>query len=155
MYNVKINNEIDLTYPESFVEMSEEELTRHFGKPDNRWGAFDADQHIILSFSWAKSSFVKTLGDADLYLSEIEARLRRGLVNYQRVLSFNTKVGGKKAFGIRFEYRVNDSVNIHVGDLVVFKYKKKYYAVYFITRKKNAASSRPAFQEMLQSITLA
>ncbi|WP_407385025.1 hypothetical protein [Ruminococcus sp.] len=154
MYHAKINNEVELNYPDSFVEMNEEGLTRHFGTPENRWGAYDEAGHIILSVSWAKSGFLKTLGDADLYLSQAEARLRRRLLNYQRVLSYDTKLGKKKAYAVRFEYRVNDSVNIHVGDLVVFKHKKMYYSIYYITRKKNAASSRPAFQEILQSVTL-
>lgn len=154
MLTARINNEFDLTYPDGFEEMNEAALTRHFGSAENRWGAYEAAQHIILSVSWAKASFMKTLGDADVYLSGLEARLRRSLVNYQRVTDYQMKIGKQKAYGIRFEYRVNDSVNIHVGDIVVFKHKKKYYAVYYITRKKNAASSRPAFQETLQSITL-
>lgn len=154
MNNVSVNNEVNLVFPDGFFEMNEEQLTRYFGTPENRWGAYDADQHIVLSVSWTKASFIKTLGDPDVFLSSIEAKLRRSLVNYQRVMSFKLKIASKKAFGIRFEYRVNDSVSIHVSDLVVFKHKGKFYAVYYITRKKNAASSRPAFQEILGSITL-
>ena len=156
MFNVKVNNEINLTYPDGFTEMGEAELTRYFGTPDNRWGAYDASQHIILSVSWAKASFVKTMGDPDVYLSGVEARLRKSLVNYQRISAFKTNIASKKdnANGIRFEHRVKDSVHIHVVDLIVFKYKKKYYSVYYITRKNNAAAVRPAFQEVLQSITL-
>ena len=56
--------------------------------------------------------------------------------------------------GLRFEHRVNDSARVHVVDLVVFKHKKHFYSVYYITRKANAAESRPAFQEILQSINL-
>lgn len=154
MNNVRINNEVDMTYPDSLAEMNEEALTRHFGKPENRWGAYDEARHIILSVSWAKASFVQTLGDPDLYLSKLEARLRRRLLNYQRLLSYKTKLGGKKALGVRFEYRVNDSVNIHVADLVVFKHKKKYYSIYFITRKKNAASVRQELRQTLESVAL-
>ena len=38
MNSVKINNEIGLNYPDGFNEMSAEELTRHFGSAEQRWG---------------------------------------------------------------------------------------------------------------------
>lgn len=157
MFNVRINNEIGLTYPDGFQEMGAEELTRYFGKPDNRWGVYDADQHIILSVSWAKAGFMQS--DPEMYLYDIEARLRKSLVNYQKIQSYSFVPGSKKKKSkvqnaIRFEHRVNDSARVHVVDLVVFKCKKHFYSVYYITRKANAAQSRPAFQEILQSITL-
>ncbi len=151
MANVKINNEINLNYPEGFKEMGEEALTRHFGSPKDRWGVYNADDHIVLSVSWSKAGFMT---DAETALFDITARLRRRLVNYQQITTYGAKIGKAKAYGVRFEYRVNDSARVHIGDLVVFKNKGKYYAVYFITRKHNAASSRISFKETLDSITV-
>jgi len=151
MTTVKINNEINLNYPDGFKEMGEEELTRYFGTPKDRWGVFNAADHIILSVSWSKAGF---MSDTDTALFEITARLRRRLVNYQQITAYDIKIGKTKARGVRFEYRVNDTARVHVGDLVVFKNKGKYYAVYYITRKHNAAISRPAFKETLDSITV-
>lgn len=154
MNNARINNEIDLTYPDGFAEMTGEQLARYFGSPDNRWGAFDDANHIILSVAWKKAGFFGFLNDAESMMIGAEARMKRNLVNYQRVNSYKMKIADKKkAFGIRFEYRVNDSVMLHVGDLVIFKHKKKFYSVYYITRKINAAASLPAFEEVLKSIT--
>lgn len=157
MYNVKINNEIGLNYPDGYEEMGQEELTRYFGNPENRWGAYNAEQHIILSVKWEKAGFMQS--DPEMYLYDIEARLRKSLVNYQKIQSYSFDVTQKKKKykiknGLRFEHRVNDSARVHIVDLVVFKYKKNFYSVYYITRKANAAASRPAFQEILQSITL-
>ena len=155
MFTVRINNEINLTYPDGFKEMGEEELKKQFGSAVNRWGAFDADKHIVLSVGWKKAGFFSFLTDAEAYLIELEARLHRSLLNFQRVGKFKTKVAGKKkAFGIRFEYRVNDSVSIHAGDVFVFKNKNKYYAVYYITRKNHAVENLPAFEEVLKSISV-
>ena len=86
----------------------------------------------------------------------VEGRLKRQLLNYQRATSYKTKIASKKnnAHAIRFEYRVNNSVNIHVGDLVVFKHKKKVYYIYYITRQPKAIELLPAFEEVLKSITL-
>ena len=155
MNNVKINNEIDLTYPDGFNEMSEQELTRYFGKPDNRWGVYDAPNHIVLSVAWTKAGFFSFLADEESFLIGLESRMRRSLLNYQRLGMYKTKLEPKKkAIGIRFEYRVNDAVTIQVCDLFTFKHKKKYYAIYYITRQQNAIESRPAFDEVLKSIKI-
>ena len=154
MSNAKINNEIDLTYPECFKEMNEAELARYFSTAENRWGVYDADRHIVLSVSWNKAGFFGFMTDAESVLIGAESRLRRNLLNYQRIAEFRPKIGGKKAYGIRFEYRVNDSVSVHTGDLLVFKYKKKFYSIYYITRKSNAAAARADLEEILKSIKL-
>ena len=151
MNTVKINNVINLTYPDGFKEMGDEELTRYFSSPENRWGVYNADEHIILSVSWTK---VGPLSDAEMMLIDIEARLCRRLLNYQRISSFKTKVASKKAYGIRFEYRVNDAKIVQVSDLIVFKFKNQCCAVHYITRKANAAPSRLALEEVLKSISV-
>ena len=151
MNNVKINNTINLTYPDGFKEMGEEELTRYFSSPENRWGVYNADEHIILSVSWTKAGF---LTDAEMMLIDIEARLSRRLLNYQKISSFKTKVASKKAHGIRFEYRVNDAKIVQVSDMIVFKFKNQFYAVHYITRKANAAPSRLMLEEVLKSVSV-
>ena len=154
MNNTKINNEINLTYPDSFKEMGEAELIRYFSSAQNRWGVYDADRHIILSVGWTKGGFRDALTDAESVLIGIETRLRRSLVNYQRVASYQYKVASKKARAIRFEYRVNDAALVQVADFVVFKYNKKFYVIQYITRLTNAAEVRPEFEEVLKSVTL-
>ena len=154
MSNVLINNEINLTCPDSFKEMGEAELTRYFSSPANRWGAYDADRHIVLSVSWTKAGFKHLITDAESMLISVEGRLRRSLVNYQRVQSYSYKIGKAKASCIRFEYRVNDAARIHVGDLIVFKHKKNFYAVHFITRQANAIETRPELESILKSLSL-
>lgn len=151
MNNVQVNNELNLTYPDGFKEMGEAELIKYFGKPDNRWGAYHADDHIILSVGWKKAGLSS---NTEGVLFELESRMKRNLLNYQQIHAFQTKVASKKAHGVRFEYRVNDARLNQVCDLIVFKSKKVFYSVWFITRKFNAAESRRAFEEVLNSITL-
>lgn len=155
MNNVKINNELNLAYPDDFREMGEEELSKYFGSAENRWGVYDADKHIILSVSWSKPGFFRSLTDAESVVIGTEMRLRRGLLNYQRISTFKMKLQKKKkAEGLRFEYRVNDKKLVQVADLIIFKHKKKFYSIYYITRKSNAAEVRPAFKDVLDSIQL-
>ena len=155
MNNVMINNEIGLTYADSFNEMNEAELTRYFGTPADRWGAYDADRHIVLSVGWKKAGFMQS--DSEMHLFDIQSRLRRSLLNYQEITTYKTKIASSKkdnASGVRFEYRVKDSVRVHVVDLIAFKHKKNFYTIYFISRKANAAEVRADLQEILQSVTL-
>lgn len=154
MNNVQINNEVNLVYPDGFNEMNEEELIRYFSTPADRWGIYNADEHIMLSVSWKKAGFKHIFTDAESYLIEVESSLRRNLLNYQRITEYKIKVGKQKAYCVRFEYRVKDAALVQVCDVVVFKYKKKSYSVYYVTRKVNATANLPAFQEILQSITL-
>ncbi|MBQ3264455.1 MAG: hypothetical protein IJH07_01630 [Ruminococcus sp.] len=155
MSNVMINNEIGITFADSFSEMSEQELTRYFGSPADRWGAYDAERHIILSVGWKKAGFLQS--DPEMHLFELQSRLRRSLLNFQQITTYKTKIASAKkdnASGVRFEYRVKDSVRVHVVDLIVFKHKKNFYAVYFVSRKANAAAVRTDLQQILQSVTL-
>ena len=149
-----INNEVNLTYPDGFDLMGEEELIRYFRTPADRWGVYNADKHIILSVNWKKAGFKYLFTDAESYIIEVEAFLHRNLLNYQRVTDYKMKIGKKKAYAIRFEYRVKDAALVQVCDLVAFKYKKHFYSVYYVTRKVNASANLPAFQEVLNSITL-
>ncbi len=153
MNNAKINNEIDLAYPDGFRPMSEEEMTRYFGSPENRWGVYDPDKHIILSVSWTKAGFLQTFTDAESVLIGIESRLCRNLLNYQKVTSYKQKLGKQKAEAIRFEYRVNDARIVQVGDVVVVKYKKKFYVIHYIIRKATATRDLPVFKEVLDSVS--
>lgn len=154
MINAKINNEINLTYPEGYNEMNEAELSRYFGTPDNRWGVFDPGRHIIISVGWNKPGFRNSMGDAESYLLKMTSHMRRALLNYQVVNEYEIMIASKNAKGVRFEYRVNDSVDVHSADLVVFKYKKKFYAVQFAARKSKVDECRREFLDLLRSISL-
>lgn len=155
MSNVRINNEIGLTYPESFSEMGSAELTKYFGSADNRWGVYDEERHIILSAGWIKPRFLHSFSDSESVLDGIEAHMRRRVLNYQRITAYKMKLGNKKlnANGVRFEYRVNDAAIVQAGDVVVFKHKKLFYIIHFITRKVNASAVLPEFKEILESVT--
>ena len=156
MLSVNINGQINLTYPEGFNEMGEEELIRYFSSPDNRWGVYEPDKHVIISVSWKKAGFFSFMSDAESIIIGAESRMRRNLLNYQRTKAGKMKLCGKKikAYGITFEYRVNDKKIVQVGDLVVFKYKKFIYAIHYIGRKANEEENRPVFDELIKSLTV-
>ena len=154
MNSVKINNEIGLNYPDGFSEMSAEELTRHFGSAEQRWGIFNPQKHSVISVGWAKAGVKYSMTDAESYLLDMTARMRRSLINYQQISEYQMIIAKKKAYGVRFEYRVNDSVRVHVSDLIVFKNKKNFYAIQFAARKPSADDDRADLLEVIKSITV-
>ena len=156
MNTVRVNNEIDLTYPDSFREMGEEELQRYFSTADNRWGAYDADRHVIFSVCWKKAGFFSFMTDPESVIIGAEARLKRRLINYRRTEACRTKIASKKkknAYGIRFEYRVNDANIYQVSDLRTFKYKGKFYSFQYIARRINDEECHPDFDAFIESVT--
>ena len=154
MNTAKINNELTLTYPDGFGAMDDEALTKYFRSPQNRWGVYNEAEHIILSVSWTKAGFLSFLTDAESVIIGAEGRMQKNLLNYQRVSSYKMEIAKNKAYGIRFEYRVNDARIVQVGDLIAFKLKNKFYIIHYITRKENAGSAREAFKATLDSISI-
>ena len=157
MSTVRINNEIDLTYPDSYQEMGEEELKRYFSTAENRWGAYDAERHVILSVCWKKAGFFSFLTDPESVMVGAEARMKRRLINYRRKEASRIKIASKKknGYGIRFEYRVNGANIYQVSDLRIFKYKGKFYSFQYIGRRINDEECHPDFDAFMDSITLA
>ena len=154
--NAKINNEINLTYPDTYQEMGEEELQRYFSTAQNRWGVYDAERHVILSVCWKKAGFLSFLTDAESILIGAEARMKRKLINYRRLDASKTKIASKKknAFGIRFEYRVNDANIYHSGDMRIMKYKKNFYTFQYIGRRITDEQCHPDFDAMIESVSI-
>ena len=155
MNSVKVNNELNLTYPDNFKEMSDVELARYFGSPTNRWGVYDTDKHVILSVGWTKPGFFKSMGDAESAMIGAQSRLRKSLLNFQLIGSYKMSLAKKKKVAaIRFEYRVNAKKLVQVADLIIVKHKKKFYSLYYITRKANAPEERQVLREILDSVTI-
>lgn len=157
MKNVTINNVISLTYPDSYQEMGEEELQRYFSSSKNRWGVYDPERHVILTVCWSKAGFFSFLTDAESLIIGAEARYKRNLINYRRREAFRTQIATdkkkKNAYGIRFEYRVNDSNLYHVSDLRTFRHQKYFYSFQYIGRRITDEQCHPDFDAMIASVS--
>lgn len=153
MKQATVNNAFTLTYPDSFEEMSEEELKRYFSTEKNRWGVFDAERHVILSVSWSKAGFFSFMSDAEAVMIPMEARLKRSLINYTRLDGFKTKLLKKKGYGIKFRYRTNGANIYQIGDFRTIKYKGKFYTFQYIGRRITDEECHPDFEQMLESVT--
>ena len=157
MNTVKVNNELALTYPDGFQEMGEEELQRYFSSAKDRWGVFDAERHVILTVTWKKAGIFGFLTDPESVIVGAEARMKRNLINYRRLSGGKTKIASKKkknAYGIRFEYRVNNANIYQTGDLRTFKVKGRFYSIQYLARRINDEEYHPIFDELIATIAV-
>ena len=154
MKQATVNNELTVTYPDSYEEMSAEELQRYFKSEKDRWGAFDAERHVILGVSWKKAGFFSFMSDAESQLFDVEARMKRSLINYRRKEGSKTKIAKKKGYGISFEYRVNNANMYQIGEMKTFKYKGHYYTLQYLGRRITDEECRPDFEKFAESVTL-
>ena len=70
MSTAQLNKELNLTYPDSFVELTQEDLKKHkFFEEAPGFCIQDAERHIMISVSWRQANpFVAMLaGSADIY----------------------------------------------------------------------------------------
>ena len=154
MMQATVNNALNLTYPDSYRELTDEEMQRYFSSAENRWGVYDEERHSILSVSWSKAGILSFLSDAESLIIPIEARYKRNLINYRRLSGGKLKIAKKKGYGIRFEYRVNNANMYQIGDLRAVKHKGRYYAFQYIGRRITDEQTHPDFDQMLESVKL-
>lgn len=155
MSQVTVNNAINLTYPDSYHEMTEEELQRYFSTAENRWGVYDEERHVVLSVFWSKAGFFSFMSDAESFLIPIEARYKRKLINYRRKDASKIKIAKKKGYGFSFEYRVNNANMYQIGELRAIKHKGRYYVFQYIGRRITDDECRADYNAMVESVTLA
>lgn len=153
MKQVTVNNALSLSYPESYRDMTEDELKHYFGTAENRWGVHDDERHAILTVSWRKAGILSFLTDAESMLIGVEARYKRNLINYRRLTSFKTKIGKAKGHGIRFEYRVNNANIYQNSELRAIKCKGRFYAFQYIGRRISDDQTHPDFDQMMESVS--
>ena len=152
MKQATVNNELTLTYPDTYQEMSEEELLRYYRTAENRWGVYDQERHVILSVSWKKAGILSFFTDAESMMIGVEAQLKRSLINYRRKDAFKTRIAKQKGFGIRFEYRTNGANIYQIGDIRSIKHKGKFYSLQYIGRRITDEECHPDFDRMVESV---
>ena len=113
METALLNNELKLTCPEGFREMSKEELSGYnFYSEAPGWCVNDADRHIMVSVSWKQvpGLFAKMLKVKDVAKS-MEGQMAQAMKAFQyKLVEFTARTpGGKEAEGFRYDYTVQDT----------------------------------------------
>ena len=154
MTDVLINKELTLSVPEGYRLMDAIELENYFGLEYNRWGILDRKRRIIVSVCWTYKDNVGMFADIKAAVKGAEATFKKNLKNYTRTEEVNTQINSEKAYGVRFEYVTDKTGAEQAGEVVVVRFKKKFYAVYYISTKANFGEYLPEFENMLASIRI-
>ena len=159
--DVKLNNELCLTYPDGFHVLDEEEMNRVFPLDvPNRWAIWDIDRHIIISVQWheANALLARLVSTKDLAKRVAAEAAKAYRANeYEVGELYQTTLCGEEAWGISFKYEVAGVFQI--AHALVFKHAVENtnctYTLSFYEREENAEASEQVFQDLVASLRLA
>ena len=145
-----LNNELDLTYPDSFAVMTEEELKKHeFYEDAPAFCISDPDRHIVISFSVRKANpFVAMLAGTKEVAKNMEAKIRKPMSKFGYQLEeFTTReIGGNHADGFRYSYEVQGTGMM--GETLSVKSGSSFYYIHCYFRKELREESLAVLDEI-------
>ncbi len=153
METVLLNNELNLTYPDSFHVMSKEELSGYnFYSEAPGWCINDPDRHIMVSISWKQvpGLFAKMLKVKDI-AKTMEGQMAQVMKAFDyRLDEFISRTpGGKEAEGFRYEYTVQETGMTGVS--LAVKVKNTFYYIHIYYRSALRDESIPVMEEILDA----
>ena len=154
MKNADFYGLVNIEYPDDYIEMSTEEISKYFKDNALRWGGRSPEKHVILSLGKTKDSFFNLFYDAKSALTGGENVLKKTLKDYERLERFDTTLLGNAAMGVHFEYTADDKPIRQFCELVVVRIKKCFYTVYCISWAENAAENAAVFENFRTALKL-
>ena len=132
MKSISIHEGMTLSCPDSFRVMTLEELNKisasHY---PNRFGIWDEEAKVMLSFIWHKINVMAvSLTDPRRNLYGVEMQMRHMLqpFGYKKTGSQKRHIAGRKAKGFSYEYQVNGQYQS--GEVFLFKNGRNFYTLY-------------------------
>ena len=158
MAQALIHDELDISYPDGFAQMSAEELRQAYNNPyPNIWGIRDEERHVILAMFWKDSNeLVSKLASAEQLAKRAEKQLAKGMRKnaYRPGGTFVTSIAGCEAHGFRYTFTAVGDV-AQEAETIVFKRGKTCYTLYYYTRPETAAANRPVHDAILATLRFA
>lgn len=148
-----LNNELNLSYPQGFHVMNQEELsTYNFYAAAPGWCINDPDRHIMISIAWKQvpGLFAKMLKVKDIAKS-MEGQMAQVMkaYDYQTVGSVSRTSGGKEAEGFSYQYKVQDTEMSGIS--LSIKNKNTFYYIHMYYRTALKEESLPVLEQILDS----
>ena len=147
------DNNISLAYPDDFSIMSEEEIRKYFSGDMLRFGAKNAEKHVILSLAKTNKSFLNLLASPRSVLAGAENSFKR-LKDYKRLEEFDAEMLSKKGSGLSFEYSAIDKDVKQYCEMTVVKYKNNFYVSYCLSRFDDIKENKSVFKAFRDSMKI-
>lgn len=154
MTNDIINNELEISWPEGFHRMSERELRKAFKDNNpNRWGIMDEQRHMMITVLWNRTNMLSamTVGPKTVAYS-VEHKIKTSFdkSSYHFKSYFPKKVSGRNAYGFRYEYMMDNVVQL--GEVLVTQNVNCYYTIYTYALKVNKQDARKVIDSIFKSL---
>ncbi|MBR2759865.1 MAG: hypothetical protein IKD66_01735 [Solobacterium sp.] len=154
MNHTVINNELAMDWPDSFHEMSAQELKESsISAPSEGFSIRDNEKRILISVHWKKLPFLlSAFADPKQNMKSTEEMIRNGLKDHEyQMIGWNeTETAGQKAPGFAYEYTIRG--NRQYSEALFLKHGSYIYAVYFYGLSERKDEGRAVFEEVLASL---
>lgn len=152
-----VHDDLRVTTPATFVEMTADELRQAFLDDNpNRWGARDVRHHVMFVISWQDSNaLLARLVSTSALIRRAEKLSAKGYHDYAYQLGgfFKRSLCGLDAEGFDFTYELQ-GVTQKAQD-IVFKHGKTCYTLYWVERTGAGKSGERMRESILESLALA
>ena len=152
MAQIRIN-QLEMMYPDSFHEMSEEKKAGLVFYKDSPGACLeDPENHIIVTVGWTKPGIMAMMLNEKEAAKAAEKKISRPMAahGYHLEEFSDTVLGGVKASGYRYHYHIQDTDM--TGETLVVKYKKVFYYLNFYARTGLLEESFKIWQSILDTI---
>lgn len=163
MNDALLNDQLHVTYPESFRVMSSDEAAKVLLTNDaNRWAIRDDDAHIIIAITWheSRAGLLQKLASTKDLAKRIQRKTRDAArkANGSKVGELKeSRACGEEAWGFECSYEAQEVRQI--SEARVFKLPKGKvsccYTVYFYAREDSATEGRKVLEDVIASMNRA
>lgn len=154
METAVLNEILNITYPDGFHVMSEEELgNTSFYKEAPKWSISDPERHMIISLYWRENKgFFGKLADEKDVEETVEGKTRKIMkpFGYKLQDQFKQDMGSEEGEGFRFTYKVQDIEM--TGETVIVQKDGSTYYFYSYYRTELEEDSRKTLDEIAKAI---
>lgn len=153
MQEITLNNELILSFPDSFHVMEEEERGRlRFAAGGPGKCLSDPERHLLASIGWKKVNGLaaRLFGEKDIARTmEAQARMAMQGAGYQAGPISDGAIGGRKSAGFGYSYTA-EGKGMEAMSTVVKNGKTVYY-LHFYARAETMEEGMPVWEQILGS----
>ncbi len=152
----QLNDQIEISFPETFHVMNDEEMKRQFSNAKNRIAAKNDENHTVLSVGWSEPLNLVTgiFVTESSFLDGYYKRGAKGLKNFKKEKSITNTICGREAKGFAFSYLTDDGSTVQNGAVTAFKRGKRIYIVEYISGSTDMLYCNMAYDMVIGSIKM-
>ena len=156
MKKCSLNEQLEISYPDSFTPLKKSEIMTDDKTIKAKWGVKDSGGELYIYIGWTGrlgligSLFITQRG----ILRKFEKSCKRFLSDYSRGQSIQKKVFDKSAAGFAFSGKERGSGIEMTGEMITVRLGGRIYFFKYITDNKDSFYCRQSLDLLISSISL-